>query len=173
MKLFHPQQILLSFDCKPQLMFFVPPFRTSYISFFALLKGLDQAWPNCGSLNLCMGSLSFPKNYIFGLYFLFPWKSAEIFQNGTVAASVPYSITFASRSKCHRHVDCKQIRVFRFLCCGSLQLGVLRDMRLIHRTGLATPGIDIRLSLFIAIFYRPDFLFAFSFLRRRDRRGKL
>ena len=50
-----------------------------------------------------------------------------------MAASMPYSITFASRSKknchCHRSVDCKQIRFLYFyvaaLCnlaftiCGS------------------------------------------------------
>ena len=45
------------------------------------------------------GSLSFPKNYIFVLYFLFLLQSVEILWSGTVVASVPYGISFASRSK--------------------------------------------------------------------------
>jgi len=40
------------------------------------------------------GSLSFPKNRFC---FLFPSQTVEILQNGTAVASVPYSITFASR----------------------------------------------------------------------------
>jgi len=43
-------------------------------------------------------SLSFLKNFIFVLYFLFLLQSVEILKNGAVVASVPYSITFVSRS---------------------------------------------------------------------------
>jgi len=44
------------------------------------------------------GSLSFSKNYIFVFYFLLLLQSVEILQNGTVVASMPYSVTFASGS---------------------------------------------------------------------------
>jgi len=39
------------------------------------------------------------KNYVFVYHFLFLLQSVEILKYGTVVASVPYSITFASRSK--------------------------------------------------------------------------
>jgi len=57
-----------------------------------VLNTIYQGWTNCGSL-------SFPKNYRFVYNFLFLLQSVEILSNGTLAASVPESITFASRSK--------------------------------------------------------------------------
>ena len=50
------------------------------------------------------GFFSFPKNCVFVFYFLFLLQSVEILQNGTVVARVPYSITFASRSKNNYYV---------------------------------------------------------------------
>jgi len=70
------------------------------------------------------GSFSFPKKYVFVFYFLFLLQSVQILQNGTVVASVPYSITFASRSK--KIYDVTEVLIanklvfLHFLRCGSL-----------------------------------------------------
>jgi len=53
--------------------------------------------------------MSFPKYHLFVLYFLFLLQSVEILQNGTVVATVPYSITFASRSK--KNYDVTEARI--------------------------------------------------------------
>jgi len=54
-----------------------------------------RGWTSCG--------LRAFRNFIYlffiFLFFLFHLQSVEILQNGTPVASVPYSITFASRSK--------------------------------------------------------------------------
>jgi len=47
--------------------------------------------PHAVLRTIACGSLSFPKNYVFVLYFLFLLPSVEILQNGTVVASMPYS----------------------------------------------------------------------------------
>ena len=62
-------------------------------------------WLNCGSQShaalrtFAFGSLSFSKNYVFVYYFLFVLQVEKYFKSGTVVASMPHSITFASRYK--------------------------------------------------------------------------
>jgi len=89
-----------------------------------------KGWPNCGSRVAC-GSLSFPKNYIF-IIFYFYCKMKKY------CKVLCYFCKSFQKELCDRSVDLNKFVYLDFYVAALCDLG---DMRLIHRAGLATPGI--------------------------------
>jgi len=86
----------------PRISNRVPRIRENYHRVTKIRENRVPRIREIGSLQIHTGYLTFSlkkKPDIFVLYFLFLLQIVEILKSGTVVASVPYSIAFASRSK--------------------------------------------------------------------------